>query len=47
MALISVDVRRQIGQIDPKIYSGFIEHLGKCIYGGIYDPGSSLELALS
>lgn len=25
--------------IDPRIYSGFIEHLGRAIYGGIYDPG--------
>ena len=43
MSLISIDLRRRIGEIDPKIYSGFIEHLGKCIYGGIYDPGSALS----
>ncbi len=27
-----------VTQIDPRIYSGFVEHLGRCIYGGIYDP---------
>ena len=27
--------------IDPRIYSGFVEHLGRCIYGGIYDPEHS------
>ena len=28
-----------IGQIDPKLYGSFVEHLGRCIYGGIYEPG--------
>lgn len=23
--------------VDPKLYSGFLEHLGRCIYGGIVD----------
>ena len=26
-----------MGEIDPRIYGHFIEHLGKCIYGGIWD----------
>ncbi len=33
---IKVDTERQIGKIDPNIYGHFIEHLGRCIYGGIY-----------
>jgi len=41
VSFINVDVRRGIGEINPNIYGGFIEHLGKCIYGGIYDPTSS------
>ena len=28
-----------IGQIDPRIYGSFIEHLGRAVYGGIYEPG--------
>lgn len=28
-----------IGQIDRRIYGSFIEHLGRAIYGGIYEPG--------
>jgi alpha-N-arabinofuranosidase len=43
MATISVDIRRQIDTIDQNIYGGFIEHLGRCIYGGIYEPGSPLS----
>jgi len=27
-----------IGQIDRRIYGSFLEHLGRAIYGGIYDP---------
>jgi alpha-N-arabinofuranosidase len=39
-ARIKLDIDRTIGEIDPKIYGNFIEHLGRCIYGGIYDPES-------
>ena len=28
-----------IGRIDPRMYGSFIEHLGRAVYGGIYEPG--------
>ncbi|MDE0592932.1 MAG: alpha-N-arabinofuranosidase, partial [Dehalococcoidia bacterium] len=28
------------GQIDSRIFSGFLEHLGRSIYGGVYEPES-------
>ena len=28
-----------IAPIDPRIYGSFLEHLGRAVYGGIYDPG--------
>ena len=31
-----------IGQIDRRIYGSFIEHLGRAVYGGIYEPGHPL-----
>jgi len=37
---IKLDAERRVGEIDPKIYGHFIEHLGRCIYGGIFDPAS-------
>ena len=40
---IKVDPRRRIGEVDPRIYGGFIEHLGRCIYGGIFEEGSPLS----
>lgn len=40
-ARIKIDTDRRIGEVDPKIYGNFVEHLGRCVYGGIYEPGSS------
>ncbi|HHT66780.1 MAG TPA: alpha-N-arabinofuranosidase [Erysipelotrichaceae bacterium] len=28
----------KVGKIEKELYSSFIEHLGRCIYGGIYEP---------
>lgn len=42
-AKIKIDIDRKQGKIDPKIFGHFIEHLGRCIYGGIYDEGNSLS----
>lgn len=36
LAEIVVDAREVLGEIDPKIYGHFIEHLGRCVYGGIW-----------
>ena len=29
----------QVGPIDPRLYGSFIEHLGRAVYGGLYEPG--------
>lgn len=42
-ARIKIDLDRKIGTIDKNIYGNFTEHLGRCIYGGIYDEGSPLS----
>jgi alpha-L-arabinofuranosidase len=42
MAVITIDVDDVRAQVDRRILSGFAEHLGRCIYGGIYDEGSAL-----
>jgi alpha-N-arabinofuranosidase len=42
MAQIKLDLDRTVGTVDPRIFGGFIEHLGRCIYGGIFEPGSPL-----
>jgi alpha-N-arabinofuranosidase len=40
---VRLDPARTIGEIDPKIYGNFTEHLGRCIEGGIFDEGSKLS----
>lgn len=42
-ARIKVDTERAISDIDPKIYGNFIEHLGRCIDGGVFEEGSRLS----
>ena len=42
MNRIIIDPERVIGIIDWNIFGGFAEHLGRCIYGGIFEPGSPL-----
>jgi alpha-N-arabinofuranosidase len=37
---IAVTPARRTGRIDRKVFGGFVEHLGRCIYGGLYDEGS-------
>jgi alpha-N-arabinofuranosidase len=39
---IAVDPSRPLGDLDRNVFGGFVEHLGRCIYGGIYDEGSPL-----
>ena len=38
-AEIVIDKSKVISQIDDRIYGSFIEHLGRAVYGGIYEPG--------
>jgi alpha-L-arabinofuranosidase len=43
MANINIDLDRKIGSVDRRIFGNFIEHLGRCIYGGVFDEGSPLS----
>ncbi len=40
---VYVDSRRTIAPLDRNLFGSFLEHLGRAIYGGIYDPGSKLS----
>lgn len=43
VARIYVDTRRTISPLDRNLFGSFLEHLGRAIYEGIYDPGSKLS----
>lgn len=40
-ATITIDTNRTIGSISPLLFGGFAEHMGRCIYEGIYEPKSA------
>src|SRR4030095_2517777 len=35
----TLDRDNVIGATDRRLFGAFIEHLGRCIYGGIFEPG--------
>ena len=37
-AKIVMDRDFRLGVIDPRLYGSFIEHIGRAVYGGIYEP---------
>lgn len=39
-AQILLDTNRVVSPISPLLFSGFIEHMGRAVYEGIYDPAS-------
>ena len=44
-ARIKIDIDRTIGEVHPHLFGNFAEHLGRMIYGGIFDEGSPLSNA--
>ena len=38
-AKLRVDRAYTIGDTDPRLFGAFVEHLGRAVYGGIYEPG--------
>ena len=41
LTTLTLHSRFAIGPVDPRIFGGFVEHLGRAIYGGLYDPQSA------
>ena len=42
LARIYVDTRRTIGPLHRTVFGSFLEHLGRAVYDGIFEPGSPL-----
>jgi alpha-N-arabinofuranosidase len=38
-ATIVIDPAHRVGEVDPRLFGAFIEHLGRAVYGGIFEPG--------
>src|SRR5215472_14873152 len=43
MRTVTVQLRAgdEIGTTDRRLFGAFIEHLGRCVYNGIFEPGHS------
>ncbi|GAA2537254.1 alpha-N-arabinofuranosidase [Winogradskya consettensis] len=37
-ASLTVDPAFRVGEVDPRLYGSFVEHMGRCVYTGIYEP---------
>jgi alpha-N-arabinofuranosidase len=37
---LTLHPRFAIGRVDPRIFGGFLEHMGRAVYQGVYDPAS-------
>src|SRR5215472_13589967 len=44
-ARVYIDLRRARQPLDRNLFGSFLEHLGRAIYGGIYEPGSKLSVS--
>ncbi|WEK61030.1 MAG: alpha-N-arabinofuranosidase [Candidatus Microbacterium colombiense] len=38
-ARLAIDPHFTVGDINRRLFGSFVEHLGRCVYGGIYEPG--------
>lgn len=38
-AAVSIRHDAVIGDTDPRLFGAFVEHVGRCVYGGLYEPG--------
>ncbi|HTJ36333.1 MAG TPA: alpha-N-arabinofuranosidase [Dactylosporangium sp.] len=38
-ARIAIDTDFRIGEADRRLFGSFVEHLGRCVYGGVFEPG--------
>ena len=34
-----IDPAETLGTVDGRLFGSFVEHMGRAIYGGIYEPG--------
>jgi alpha-N-arabinofuranosidase len=37
-ASLTIDPAFRVSDVDPRLYGSFVEHMGRCVYTGIYEP---------
>ena len=38
-ARFTLDPAFTVGSVNPRLFGSFVEHMGRCVYTGIYEPG--------
>jgi alpha-N-arabinofuranosidase len=38
-ARLAIDPAFAVADVDERVFGSFVEHMGRCVYGGIYEPG--------
>ena len=38
----TVDPAAVLAPVPPRLFGSFVEHMGRCVYGGVFEPGSPL-----
>jgi len=38
-ANLTIDPAAPVADVDPRLFGAFVEHLGRCVYTGVYEPG--------
>jgi alpha-N-arabinofuranosidase len=36
---VTIDPALTVSEVDPRLYGSFVEHMGRCVYTGIHEPG--------
>jgi alpha-L-arabinofuranosidase len=36
---LSIDPAFTVASVNPRLFGSFVEHMGRCVYGGLYEPG--------
>ncbi|NUO59382.1 MAG: alpha-L-arabinofuranosidase, partial [Hamadaea sp.] len=36
---VTLDPAFGIAPVDPRLFGSFVEHMGRCVYGGVFEPG--------
>jgi alpha-L-arabinofuranosidase len=42
-ARLVIDPAFAVADVDERVYGSFVEHMGRCVYGGIYEPDGDRE----
>ncbi|MFF5426712.1 MULTISPECIES: alpha-N-arabinofuranosidase [unclassified Streptomyces] len=42
VARFTLDPAFTVGEVNPRLFGSFVEHLGRCVYTGVFEPGHPL-----